>query len=146
MELHVAILELLLLVAAVVAMLARRLRIPYSVGLVVAGIVLSFFPGLPKVALSRDLVFTVLLPPLIFEAALYIPWDELRRDSVVIYTLATVGVLLSALVTFAGLTHIAHWDWASALLFSVLIAATDPISVIATFKEAGVRGRLRFLI
>jgi CPA1 family monovalent cation:H+ antiporter len=98
------------------------------------------------VALSRDLVFTVLLPPLIFEAALYIPWDELRHDALVIYTLATVGVILSAVVTFEGLTHIAYWDWASALLFSVLIAATDPISVIATFKEAGVRGRLRFLI
>jgi CPA1 family monovalent cation:H+ antiporter len=146
MELHVATLELLLLVAAVVAMLARRLRIPYSVALVVAGIVLSFLPGMPNMALSRDLVFTVLLPPLIFEAALYITWADLRRDSLVISALATVGVVLSALIIFAGLTRIAHWDWASALLFSVLIAATDPISVIATFKEAHVRGRLGFLI
>jgi CPA1 family monovalent cation:H+ antiporter len=146
MELHVATLELLLLVAAVVAMLARRLRIPYSVGLVLAGVALSFLKAAPKVALSRDLVFTVLLPPLIFEAALYIPWKELRRDSAVISALATIGVIFSAVVTFSGLTYIAHWDWASALLFSILIAATDPISVIATFKEARVHGRLRFLI
>ena len=73
MELDVQTAALLLLVAAVVAMLTRRLRLPYSVGLVVAGICLAALPFAPKVSLTKDLIFTVLLPPLLFEAAFYIP-------------------------------------------------------------------------
>jgi CPA1 family monovalent cation:H+ antiporter len=62
---------LLLLIAAVVAMLTRRLRLPYSVGLVAAGIVLAVLPVAPKVSLTKELIFTALLPPLLFEAAFY---------------------------------------------------------------------------
>jgi len=64
----------------------------------------------------------------------------------VILTLATVGVFLSAAVTAIGMHYLAQWGWQSAILFGVLIAATDPVSVIATFKEAGVHGRLRLLV
>jgi CPA1 family monovalent cation:H+ antiporter len=138
--------ELLLLVAAVVAILARRLRVPYSVGLVVAGISLAFLPFAPKIDLTRDLIFMVLLPPLIFEAAFYLHWKELRRDLPVILILATVGVLLSAVSTALGMHFIAGWQSSGALVFGVLIAATDPVSVIALFKEAGVTGRLRLLV
>jgi CPA1 family monovalent cation:H+ antiporter len=146
MKLSIETIEFLLLVAAVVAMLARRLHLPYSVGLVAAGLALSLLPGLPQIELSTELIFTVLLPPLIFEAALYIRWQDLRKDMFVILAMASVGVLLSACVTTAGLRYLVNWEWPSALLFSVLIAATDPVSVIATFKESGARGRLRFLI
>ncbi len=137
---------LLLLVAAVVAMLSRRLRLPYSVGLVTAGIVLAISPVAPKVSLTEDLIFTVLLPPLLFEAAFYIHWHQMRRDLPVIVTLATAGVLLSAWVTTTGMHYLAHWEWTGALVFGVLIAATDPVSVVATFKEAQARGRLLVLI
>jgi CPA1 family monovalent cation:H+ antiporter len=145
MDLSVGTIELLLLIAAIVAMLARRFRMPYSVGLVVAGISLSLLHVLPQIRFSRELIFTILLPPLIFEAALHIHWQELRKDYLVILVMATVGVLLSACVTTLGMHYIVNWEWPSALLFSVLIAATDPVSVIAMFKEAGTRGRLRFL-
>ena len=87
---------LLLLIPAVVAMLTRRLRLPYSVGLVAAGIFLAMMPFAPKVSLTKDVIFTGLLPPLLFEAALYIHWNQLRRDFSVIVVLATLGVLLSA--------------------------------------------------
>jgi CPA1 family monovalent cation:H+ antiporter len=145
MDLSVGTIELLLLVAAIVAMLARRFRMPYSVGLVVAGISLSLLNVLPPIRFSRELIFTILLPPLIFEAALHIHWQELRKDYLVILVMTTVGVLLSVCVTTLGMHYIVNWEWPSALLFSVLIAATDPVSVIAMFKEAGTRGRLRFL-
>lgn len=137
---------LLLLIAAVVAMLTRRLRLPYSVGLVAAGIFLAVLPFAPKVSLTKDLIFTGLLPPLLFEAAFYIHWDRLRRDFPVIVVLATVGVALSACVTGLGMHYLEDWQWIDALVFGVLIAATDPVSVIATFKEAKVRGRLLVLI
>lgn len=146
MELDVQSVALLLLIAAVVAMLTRRLRLPYSVGLVAAGIVLAFLPFAPRVVLTKDLIFTALLPPLLFEAALNIPWVELRRDFSVVVVLATVGVALSACVTAVGMHYIAGWQWLSALVFGVLIAATDPVSVIATFREAKAHGRLMLLI
>ncbi|APD48823.1 cation:proton antiporter [Synechococcus sp. CS-602] len=138
--------ELLLLVAAVVAMLARRLRLPYSVGLVLGGIVLAWLPFAPDLSLTRELIFNAFLPPLIFEAALYIAWPALRKDLPVVLTLATLGVVLSVGVTTLGMHYWAHWSWPAALLFGVLISATDPVSVIATFKEAGVHGRLRALV
>ena len=137
---------LLLLIAAVVAMVVQRLRLPYSVGLVAVGIALTFFPGAPMVVLTKDLLFTVLLPPLIFEAAFLIEWTHLRRDMAPILTLATIGVVVAACVTAAGMHWLVGWPWTSSAIFGVLIAATDPVSVIATFKESGVHGRLRLLV
>ena len=134
------------MVAAIVGVLARRLRIPYSVGLVLAGIALAFVPYSASLPLTRDLIFTTLLPPLVFEAAFQLPWKPLRRDLPVILLLATVGVLLAAALTTVGMHYAAGWPWLSALVFGVLIAATDPVSVIAAFKECGIHGRLRILM
>ena len=136
----------MLLIAAVVAMLTRRLRLPYSVGLVAAGIVMAALPFAPAVSLTKDLIFTTLLPPLLFEAAFQIRWKQLRRDFAVIVVLATLGVVLSACVTAVGMRYLAHWDWLDAWVFGALIAATDPVSVIATFKEAKAHGRLLLLV
>lgn len=60
--------------------------------------------------------------------------------------LATVGLLLAAAVTAIGMHYAVNWAWGSAIVFGVLIAATDPVSVMTTFKEAGVQGRLRLLV
>jgi len=146
MDLKIQTGALLLLIAAIVAMLTRRIRLPYSVGLVAAGIILAFLPFAPKVSLTKDLIFTTLLPPLLFEAAFHIPWNQLRRDFSVIVVLASLGVVLSACVTATGMHYLAHWQWLGALAFGVLIAATDPVSVIAIFKEAKAQGRLLVLI
>ena len=144
--LNIQTIEIILLIGAVVAIIARRLKIPYTVGLVVAGIVIAFLPIGVSVGLSKELLFQVLLPPLIFEATLYIHWKELKRDLVPVITFATFGVLLSAAITAAFMHYLVGWDWTMAALFGVLIAATDPVSVIATFKEARVEGRLRLLV
>ena len=136
----------LLLVAGIVAILTRRLKIPYTVGLVLAGIGLSLHPLFEKVPFSKELLFSVFLPPLVFDAALQIRWKELRRDLPVVILLATVGVCLSSAITALGMKYVAGWGWSAALLFGALIAATDPVSVITTFKEAGVHGRLRLLV
>jgi len=136
----------LLFVSALVAMLSRRLRLPYTVGLVLAGMGLYFAHVYIKWHLSKELIFSVFLPPLVFEAALFIHWDEFKRDLPVVGLLATVGVLVAAAVTAIGMYYGLDWDWGSAIVFGVLIAATDPVSVIATFKEAKVPGRLRLLI
>src|SRR5215510_1032375 len=138
--------EILLLIAALVAMIAQRVKIPYTVGLVIAGILLAIFSFAPEIDLSKELIFTVLLPPLIFEATLYVRWKDLIHNLPVILIFAIIGVILSALLTSMGMIYLAGWTWQSATLFGILIAATDPVSVIAAFKEAGVHGRLRLLV
>jgi CPA1 family monovalent cation:H+ antiporter len=147
MNISLEYLSTLLLIAAIVAMAVRRLKVPYTVGLMLTGIFLAVspFPS-DDIGMTKDLIFTIFLPPLIYEAAIYIKWQELLRDLPVILTFATIGVLLSAAVTAAGMHYLAGWELQSAILFGVLIAATDPVSVIATFKEAGVHGRLRLLV
>lgn len=146
MELSFEKLAVLLLVAAVVAMLTRRLRLPYVVGLVAAGILMALLPFSPQMQLTKDLLFTALLPPLIFEAAFYLSWMNLKKELPVVLVLASLGVVFSAGITAAGMHFASHWPWSAALIFGALIAATDPVSVIAAFKEAKVAGRLRLLI
>jgi CPA1 family monovalent cation:H+ antiporter len=144
-----SILEQLILVisiGAVVAIVAHRLRIPYTVGLVLAGVIIAFLPLRIDLPLSKDFLFEVLLPPLIFEATLYIEWRELKRELIIVGAYATVGVLISASITAAIMHYFVGWPWPAAVIFGVLIAATDPVSIIATFKEAKVTGRLRLLV
>ncbi|HEY0182101.1 MAG TPA: cation:proton antiporter [Rhodopila sp.] len=136
----------LLVAAIVVALVARSLRLPYTVGLVVAGIVLALTRFQGRLMLTHDLVFELILPPLLFEAAINIHWKALRRDALPVLTLAIVGTLLSTLVVAAGMVALLGWPLRFALLFGVLIAATDPVAVIAMFKDNGISGRLRLLV
>jgi CPA1 family monovalent cation:H+ antiporter len=137
---------LLLLIGSIVAIVTRRLKLPYSVGLVAAGMAVALLPFIPKIELTEELIFTGLLPPLLFEAAFYLPWRELRHNFPVVALLATAGVVISAAITTVGMHFLAQWQWVSALIFGVLIAATDPVSVIAVFREAHAHGRLRLLV
>lgn len=140
------VLGALLLVATLVAMATQRLRLPYSVGLVAAGLALAVVAPWSTPPLTRDLIFFVFLPPLIFEAAVQIPWPALRRELPLLAALVTVGVALAAAVVAAGMHWLVGWSWLGAAMFGVLIAATDPVSVIAAFKQTPVRPRLHLLV
>jgi CPA1 family monovalent cation:H+ antiporter len=136
----------LLLVACLIAMLSRRLGLPYIVGLVVAGFLIALLPNGPQVPLSRDLVFNILLPPLVFEAALQLEWKRFRAELPLTLTLAFFGVAIAATVVAAGMHALAGWSWIGAALFGVLIAATDPVSVIASFREMGAQPRVSMVV
>lgn len=145
-HLDIVTLGLLLLIACVVAIVTRKIGLPYSVGLVAAEILLSLSGYRAGIALTPELIFTVLLPPLVFEAALHLRWDQFKREAPLVLSLAFVGTLLSALVVAAGMHWLARWSWQGALLFGALIAATDPVSVISMMKEQAADKRLRFLM
>ena len=136
----------LLGVAMAVAIVARRLALPYTVGLVATGLALALARLPLDLTLTHDVLFEVILPPLLFEAALSISWRELKRDLAPVLALSTVGVLVGAGVVAGGLVWALAWPPAPALAFGALIAATDPIAVIAMLREAGVKGRLRLVI
>ncbi|MFA5970557.1 MAG: sodium:proton antiporter [Sphingomonas sp.] len=136
----------LLLVASLVALVTRRINLPYSVGLVAAGIALALLPFRIPLPLTPELIFFVFLPPLVFEAAIQIPWRPFRREASLLLALVTVGVALAALTVAVGMHFLIGWSWIGAGLFGVLIAATDPVAVIAAFKQLRVDHRLHLLV
>ncbi|MCX4247777.1 cation:proton antiporter [Paraliomyxa miuraensis] len=146
---------ILLLVAAFVGMGARRFRLPYTLALVVAGLVLGGLDldVLHDVELNADLLLLLLLPALLFEAAFHIDLAEFRRNLAPIVTLAVPGVMLASGAS-AGLLYLGlgatglveGFGWREAWLFSVVIAATDPVSVLALFKQFGVAKRLYLVV
>ena len=135
-----------LFIACVVSIIAQRIGLPYAVGLVAAGLGLGFTGFHSHLQLTPELIFTVLLPPLIFEAALQLDWREFRREAPLVFNLAFVGTLLSAGVVAVGMHWLIGWGWQGSLLFGSLIAATDPVSVIAMMKEQQADERLRFVM
>ena len=137
---------ILFFAACLVAIFARQIGLPYSVGLVAAGIALSFTHGLGALELTPQLVFTFLLPPIVFEASLHLRWNQARREAPLVLTLAFVGTFLSAVVVAVGMRGLAGWGWPAAALFGALIGATDPVLVIALMKEQNAEQRLRFLM
>jgi CPA1 family monovalent cation:H+ antiporter len=102
------------------------------VGLAAAGIGIAYVPNAPTIPLSRDLIFNIFLPPLVFEAALHLGWRSFKRELPVTLLLAFVGVAIAALVVTAGMHWLVGWSWIGAAFFGVLIEATDPVSVIAS--------------
>ncbi len=145
-EFSVFTLGLILLTASLVAMVSRRLKLPYSVGLVIAGVVLALLPRAAEFPLTRDLIFNIFLPPLVFEAALQLEWNAFRRDLPLTAGLAFVGVVIAAAFVATGMHFAIGWSWIGAALFGVLIAATDPVSVIAAFREMKVARRLSMVV
>jgi CPA1 family monovalent cation:H+ antiporter len=127
-------------------MLTRRLGLPYIVGLVAAGFLIALLPESPNLPLSRELIFNVLLPPLVFEAALQLDWRRFRDELPLTLTLAFAGVAVATVVVAAGMHWLVGWSWIGAALFGALIAATDPVSVIAAFREMDCLPRVSMVV
>jgi len=136
----------LLLIAVLTALAARRIHLPYTVGLTVVGLGMAWLHADVGLTLTRNLIFEVLLPPLLFEGALSLPWQALKKDAWPIGLLATGGVGIAVLVLACGMKWGAGWPWEAALILGALLAATDPVSVLALFKEARIEGRLRHVM
>ena len=136
----------LLAIAMIVAIIARRLKLPYTVGLVLTGLALALARVSFGFELTHDFIFDLILPPLLFEAALNLPWPALRRDLPPVLAMSFVGVALCVAVVALGLVFGLGWPWLPALAFGSLVGATDPIAVIALLRETGVKCRLAVLI
>ena len=135
-----------LAVAMIVAIAARRFELPYTVGLVATGAILALSKANLGVPLTHDLIFHLILPPLLFEAALTLSGRDLLRDAPPILVLSCLGTVIAMGVVACGMALALHWPAPTALVFGALIAATDPVSVIAMFKDQGLKGRLRVLV
>jgi CPA1 family monovalent cation:H+ antiporter len=136
----------LLSVAALAAILVARLRIPYSVTLVVLGLVAGVVLPSGTIEVTPELVLLVLVPGLVFEAALRLDLEHLRRTFGWITLLAVPGVVISALIVAFSLHAMTGLPFELGLVVGAMVAATDPVAVIATFRRLGVSRRLATLI
>ncbi|MHC5614899.1 MAG: cation:proton antiporter [Nostoc sp.] len=116
-------------------------HIPYTLLLVIVGLGLAF-ADVRLVTLSPELILFIFLPPLLFEAAWNLKWSELKRDLVPICLYAVFGVVIAIAGVAIVLNQLASISLATALLIAASLAATDPVSVTALFRELGVDSRL----
>lgn len=149
---QLAFLVLLLFVIGLASLTLQRLRFPYTIGLVLVGLICSHLAGvwnltgLTNVHLTENVILYFFLPPLIFDAALSLDVRTLRKNLTPILLLAAPGVVFATLFTGALVHWLTPLSWGPAMLFGALISTTDPVAVIATFKELKAPERLTMLV
>jgi len=143
----------LLFVATLSSVVFKRFKIPYTIGLVLVGIIfynvcgaIPAFQQFRHLRLNYDLIMFALLPSLIFSAAINIDSKLLFKNLNPTFLLAGPGLVVSTLVTSAIMYYLTPLDLAGSLLFGALISATDPVAVISLFEIVGAPKRLRMLV
>lgn len=140
-------------VATAVALVARRFRVPYTVALVVAGLALGTAHALEPPHLTKELLYAVFLPGLLFEAAFALEFKKFWENKLAVSTLAVPGLVLAVALTSImlvpvvnGLHFVDDFPFVEALVFAAVVAATDPIAVVGLFKALGAPKRLAVLV
>ena len=143
----------LIFAASISAIFVKKARLPYTIGLLIVGIGIGYLSSrvdmlapLREVQLTPDIILFLILPTLLFEASINIDSRLLSRNLVPILLLATVGLLISTVIVGFGISAVTPLTLGAALVFGALISATDPVAVIALFKELGVPKRLSTLV
>ena len=133
---------LLTIGAAVVAVLSRWLRVQYTLALLVFGLILGWLGVVPAVPLTSRLILLLFLPPLLFEAAFALDLDLLWRTRRGVLVLAFPGTILATIIGALVVGWALGFPPGVALVFGAMIAATDPVAVLATFRQLGAEERL----
>src|SRR6202045_3037570 len=121
----------LLVAVAALAMLAKKVALPYPVLLVIGGLVLGFVPGLPAVKLEPDMVFLFFLPPLLYPVALFTSWRDFRANLSAILLLA-IGLVLLTTAFVAVVAHaLTGLPWAAAFVLGAIISPPDAVAATA---------------
>lgn len=148
---HIAV--ALIAVASVIGIITKLVRIPYTVALVICGLGIAMLGLAPEGAhITQDLVLLLFLPPLLFQAGLHTDLEHLKKAWVPVLVLALPGVVVTSLAVAAAAKPLLAAQlgeaatWQVALLLGVVLAPTDPISVVATFRAAGVPEKLRTVV
>lgn len=152
----------LLMLAVLMLPAARRLEFPYTVLLAAVGVLIGlldrltvsadlpvigdFFAALRSIEITAEAVFFIFLPALVFEAAMVLDVRRLLDDLGAILFLAVVGLLLSTVIIGVSLWSITGFTLIACLMLGVIVSATDPVAVVAIFKEVGAPKRLSILV
>src|SRR5947208_9227397 len=132
----------LLVAIVILATLATRLRIPYTILLVLGGLLLVFVPGLPTITLNPELVLVLFLPPLIYSSAWLTSWREFRANLRPILQLS-LGLVLMTTIVIAVVAHtIAGLSWPVAFVLGAVVSPTDAVAASATAQQLGLPRRI----
>ncbi len=136
----------ILLMVVVITLVARQINFPSTIAFIFAGLLAASVPRIPLPDLSPEVFLTILLPPILFTETLTMDVDGLIDDSDTIMAFAVAGTAL--MVTAIALyTHLVFsLTWMEAFILGVIIAPTDPVSIIATFKRLGVIKRFQLIV
>ncbi|HXM55744.1 MAG TPA: cation:proton antiporter, partial [Candidatus Dormibacteraeota bacterium] len=139
----IAVVVGLLAVVAALALVARRLDVPYPIVLVLGGLAVALVPGLPRVALAPDTVFFVFLPPLIYSAGWFTSLRDFKANLRPIGLLA-IGLVFFTIVGVALLTHslVPSLPWAVAFTLGAIVAPTDAVAATTIFRRLGAPRRI----
>jgi Na+/H+ antiporter len=139
---QVVFLVLLVFVAGF-ALVARWLKVSYPIVLVVAGLLVSLVPHVPRIPLNPQLVFLIFLPPLLYASAWETSWREFRYNAVSIGLLAVglVAFTVGGVAVFAD-RFISAMDWKSGFVLGAVVAATDAIAATSIAKSLGLPRRI----
>ena len=135
----------LLLIVSLVAIAVRRLRVPYTVALVIVGLLLTTQHPV-DLRFTPELILGLLVPPLVFEAAFHLNVRELRRNLAGVLLLTVPGVIITTLIVGRLVGFLTPLSLPLALVFGALISATDPVAVVALFRALGAPRRLALLV
>ena len=148
---------ILLIVSTLLEPLADKIRIPFSIVLVLTGyigseVTISVFDVDTGIRWDnfKTIIFYIILPILIFQSAIEINLKTLLRNFLPILIMAIPLMILSTIVTavglYKGIDHVTGFPWIAALITGALLSATDPASVISLLKKANAPERLRVLL
>jgi monovalent cation/hydrogen antiporter len=138
---------LLLIVSTVLAVVARRIGIPYPVLLVLGGVAIGLIPGLPDIELQPDLVFVLFLPPILYAAGYFTSIPALRAKLQAV-TLLAVGLVIFTAVVVAAVAHavVPSMSWAVAFTLGAIVAPPDAVAATTVFQRLGVPRRIAILL
>jgi len=133
----------LLIGVAGLGALARMIDVPYPIVLVIGGAALGFIPGIPDFVLNPDVVLLVFLPPLLYGAAFFADFQQMRRNLRPIMLLS-IGLVLATMVAVAVVAHAAipGLPWAAAFVLGAVVSPTDPLAGTSIMRRLDVPARL----
>jgi monovalent cation:H+ antiporter, CPA1 family len=127
---------LLGVLAAVLRLFSQRAPvIPYQVILAAAGVILGLIPGLPLPKIGPELLLLAFVPGLVFEAALSLDLQELRKQALAIGLLATAGVFIGTLLLAMTAHYLFGMDWTASAVLAAIVATTDPVAVVSVLRR-----------
>src|SRR6266403_1910829 len=124
-----------LVAVALLALVARKIRVPYPILLTCGGVLLALVPGLPAIQLEPQLVFNLFLPPLLYPAAVYTSWRDFRANLRQILPLAIVLVLLTMTATAYLLHYLVELPLAVGFVFGAIISPPDAVAALAVTQH-----------
>ncbi len=142
----------IMMVAVIVAIVAKYIRWPYTIVLLISGLVIAYFNVEPPFVLDKDMIFHILLPPLIFEGALHMRLKHLKENAKVISLLAIPALIISSffvgwlIYIFTDSFFASALTFPIALLIAVIIIPTDPVSILAIYKDTKIPTKLKNII